>query len=277
VATCRYSALVVTWPEALQRIGAGSHSELIMKRKRLAFHGVPIAVAGNPGSGKTQLWSRLTTRSPPGGMSLATDDGYMVLPHKRAIALTTIPGQLSRIRFFTMDEIFSAKTRLKGVVFMTSFGFDHIWPLNADVVASNLQHLTLDELRERNMREELSNFQEVCNRIVQKHLVAPTDHAPDWLLVVVNKLDLYWDDRIGAEHYYFSDAGSPFTQVAQELINRVGTLALTLKVLPLASESTPYHFDSTWGHLTAPSQLTPDQCDSSVACLAETLEELCGS
>jgi hypothetical protein len=236
---------------------------------------VPLAITGSSGAGKTKIWSRLTVRTQPDAISLTTDDGYMLIRRKHALALTTVPGQLSRSRYVTLEILFGPSTVLRGVIFVASNGFDHIWPRNADLVANSLAAYDLQTLRKRNLREELSNFRDICDKVIQKHLTAP-QFAPQWLLVAVNKADLYWDQLDSSERYYLPGSGGDFDLVAQGLINRVGNLSLDYRVLPLATESSEYALRSVRGTIHAQSQLTQQQCDASVKCVIETLEELCG-
>ncbi len=271
-----YSRRVVTWPEALERIEAAGSDDLDIHRRRFGgFARTPLVVAGNSGAGKTRIWCRLTGRSRPDASSLTTDDGYVLTPQHRILALTTIPGQLSRSRFYAMEEFFGARTTVAGVIFVACNGRDRIWHQNADLVANELPRFDMETLIERNRREELANFREVCDRIIQKYFIAPRESCPKWLLVVVNKLDLYWNYRKSAADFYRPGSGSPFDNVAQELLTRLGTTSLSYFTLPVAAGPANFNFDSSRGHLERASKLSYGQCSESMACLMETLGELC--
>jgi hypothetical protein len=268
---------MLTWPEVVQRVAAGDPHDLDLRQRRFGvISGTPLAIAGSSGAGKTRIWSRLTTRISPDQASAVTDDGYMVRPHKRTLTLTTIPGQQSRIRRFTLMEIFGEDTRLHGVIYVACHGYDHIWPKYADVVANNLLPHKLEALRERNRRKELDGFKEICNEIVYKDDCAPRGYAPRWLLVVVNKMDLFWNELQSAERYYLPGCNSDFDAIAQELIDDVGSRRLEYYVMPLATQTSAYNFRSSRGNLAAQSQLSSVQCDASVRCLVDALAALCG-
>ena len=210
-------------------------------------------------------------------MSLATDDGYMVTLAKRPITLTTIPGQISRNRTVVLDELFAPDAFLSGLIFVASNGYDHIWPGLTDTVAAGLRSFDLDALRERNRLAELENFREICTRIRDKYTRAP-DLAQPWVLILVNKFDL-WASNVGeAEEYYLPECGSDFDMILQNLKDDLGNAAAFRHyLLPLATEKAEYKFQTSRGSLVAPSILDDSQCNASLKCLVETLEALRGT
>jgi hypothetical protein len=188
----------------------------------------------------------------------------------------TIPGQYSRSRDFALRRAFAPETQIEGVIFLASFGYDHIWPRVADIVANQLPRYDIDRLRRRNRREELESFKEIC-REVRRKIEMDSALAPKWLMVVVNKLDLYFDDLIRAERYYLPGRGSLFDREAQRLIADVGTRALAYYVLPVATQKTDYRFASSRGPLQKASLLQPDQCIASIGCLEDQLGDIIGT
>lgn len=268
---------MVTWPEVVDRVEHAQPHEFDMRHRRFGgFSRIPLVITGSSGAGKSKMWSRLTGSKWSDAASLATDDGYMIVPNtNRTITLTTIPGQTSRSRYYAMEELFGPLRKLEGVVFVASNGYDWIWPQNADLVASNLSKLDIQSLAERNRREEIANFREVCDRIIQKRLMV-SNSSPRWLLVAVNKLDLYWDQRDAARDYYRPYSGSAFDAAATELIRRLGTIDFRYHVLPVATVPSNFRFDSSLGRVDQPSKLHDYQCNESMDCLTETLGELCG-
>ena len=206
-------------------------------------------------------------------MSAVEDDGYIVRTARRPAALTTIPGQDCRPRFALLDELFGENTRLDGVIHVVANGFDHAWPLNADDVASELKTFGLSALLTRNLRKETLGFHEICEKIRKKHTTAH-DLAPKWLLVLVNKVDLYWDALPSAKDRYLMDAQSEFHQIATDLIARIGRQNLRYHVLPVSAQPSDFRFDCDLGTIEKRSLLAPDQCSASMQSLIETLEEL---
>ena len=175
-----------------------------------------------------------------------------------------------------MEEFFGARTRLEGVIFVASNGYDHTWPQYTNEVASGLPRFEFEALRKRNLSKELFSFSDTCEHIRQKRVMAPAESLPRWLLVLVNKLDLYWDERDQARDYYMRSSASPFGEIADDLLRRLGTMNFSYHVLPVAAGPLNFTFDSDQGELSASSKLSPQQCDKSLAILAETIGELSG-
>jgi hypothetical protein len=209
-------------------------------------------------------------------MSLSTDDGYMIRRNQHAHSITTIPGQYSKERDYAMSLMFGEETRLAGVIFVASFGYDFIWNYS-EQAASEMDPYDIDQLRKRNKRRELSNFEEICMQIDRKRVLAPAEFCPKWLLVIANKADLYWDERDDARNYYKLGGDSDFALRAKRFQAEVGVgrhSPMEYKLLPLATKPAPFAFHSTEGSLQAPTKLTDAQCNASLRCLVDTLGEL---
>src|SRR3712207_3660545 len=121
---------MVSWTDAAQRISSANPRDLSLAKRTFGrIQRTPIVITGNSGAGKTRLWSRLTLRERLERMSAHTDDGYMVAPNKKSLALVTIPGQQLRPRFTALEQYFGESKRLHGVIFVAAYGYDHIWPV----------------------------------------------------------------------------------------------------------------------------------------------------
>ncbi|MBQ0853393.1 hypothetical protein J8N05_35085 [Streptomyces sp. BH-SS-21] len=266
-----YHQFMVSWPQAVARVNASSPDNLDLQSQRFSFRrGAPIVITGNSGAGKTEIWSQITRRPAGPGMSVSTDDGYIIRRNKKAHSVTTIPGQVSKDRDYAMNLMFGESTLLEGVVFVACNGYDHIWS-NSDVVASALDPFDLQTLRARNKRHELASFDEVCKAITKKRMLAPAEYQPKWLLVLANKVDLYWGEVDDARRYYQIGPDSEFGLRAQELLGDLGAISLQYHTLPIAAKAKSYEFHSSRGSFNAASQLTNSQCNSSLRCLIDTL------
>lgn len=272
--TTPYYRGMVAWRDAIARIADGTPEPVVSaRRRRSKWQASPILITGPSGAGKTRLWSALTGRPAADAMSVTVDDGYMLRPARRAAALATVPGQWSQDRYSLLSDFFDEERRLTGVIFIASNGYDRVWPHLADNVAATLKTVTLRNLRERNLRIELSNFNEVCDRITARWIQAP-DNAPRWLLTIVNKIDLYLDKVGDAEKRYLPGANSAFADRAQRLVSDIGALRMTHIVVPAATTPSTYQFNSARGVISVPSQMSPQQCRVSLASVVETLGEL---
>jgi hypothetical protein len=271
---------MLDWAESVKRIAASDGGLVRRSRIRLPWSTVPaVAVLGSSGSGKSELLRQFTKSSPPEGISLARESGRYIPAKKRsAIALTTIPGQIGSGRGRAERQFFeNGATRLRGVIFIASFGYDHIWPSKVESAASVTRPYTLSGLRDHNSLQELTRFEETCALITQKWRRAEEDSAhPRWLLVLANKADLWWQEIGAAQQNYELEADSDFGERARALKADLEGGDFQYRVLPIALKPTEYVFSATRGMLKSPSILTAAQCDASLSVAAEVLEELCG-
>jgi hypothetical protein len=195
-----------------------------------------------------------------------------------AIALTTIPGQIGSGRGQAERYFFeNSETRLRGVIFVASFGYDHIWSSKVESAASQTRPYTLSRLRDHNSLQELTRFEETCALITQKWRSSDEDNNhPRWLLVLANKADLWWQEIGVAQQNYELGANSDFGERARALKADLEGGDFDYYVLPIALKPAEYVFSAAQGMLKAPSILTAAQCDASLSVVAEVLEELCG-
>lgn len=243
---------------------------------------VPIVITGSPGAGKTEVWRRLTGRNAPDAPSWRVDEGYFFpsspfAKRRSRIAITTIPGQTSKERYKDLAFYFSARAKLSGVIFVASFGFDRIWANDADVVANELDSMTIETLSERNIDRELSSFRETCEELRRRNLADRRLPSP-WLLVIVSKADLFFSGIHQAQRYYLprpAGGDSPFVEEAERLrFDLGGGAQFRYAVLPAALRTGDYVFSSSRGMIQVASQLDVGHANSSVRLIAETIEEL---
>jgi len=206
----------------------------------------PVLITGAAGSGKTELWRQLTGGNAADAMSEDPEDSYFYPGsragsrpwRKRRITLTTIPGQPSRTRYKNMNWFFGPETEINGVIFVATFGFDQVWPKRADSVASRLDPFCIQALSAHNIKQELESFRLTCEKIQEKRVMSDVDLGPRWMLVLVNKIDLYWDGREQAEAYYGPTAATPFNDVATRCLPREDAFAdFEYRVLPITRKA----------------------------------------
>jgi hypothetical protein len=272
--------VVAIWEDGLAALSApaAGHGHL-SSSWRPGIGRIPIVVTGSSGAGKTEAWRQLTGRDAPDQMSRGLDQGYVFrspapVRKKSRIAITTIPGQTSRERFEDLDFYFAPTSYLVGVIFVATFGFDHVWPHDADLVASGLSPFTVASLRDRNIARELSSFAETCARLRARN-AADRNLPTPWLLVLVNKVDLYATSIAPAEEYYRPTCGSLFDAEAQRLSTDLGAAAgFRYEALPVAMRAKDYNFSSNLGDLSVATQLAPGVVNGSIDTLLRVVEEL---
>lgn len=93
---------------------------------------------------------------------------------------------------------------------------------------------TLEKLRKFNLAQELEDFKFVCKEIEKAFALG---RKPKWLLIVVNKADLFFDDESlnRAQNYYHPNGTSAFSQIIQNTLRVVGEQRLKCNSVPLCS------------------------------------------
>jgi hypothetical protein len=269
---------MLTWDESISQIEASQGSPTIRSGVRWFWiRRLPVVVTGFSGAGKTELWRHLTLKPAEDRISSGPDEGYYFRAKKRStLALITIPGQLSNKSTILSDKYMDRSAKVHGVIFVASFGYNFIWPgLQAEAVASSLRPYSLPSLTKRNKDQELDSFNEICTFISEKWSRSPKVNRPKWLLILCNKIDLYWDETDAAHKYYRLGSGD-FGRAAAPLVEKLAGGGFRYHVLPIAIQPRNYLFDSTNGSFKRESTLSEAQGDASMNLLVDTLEELCG-
>lgn len=271
--------VMMNWDESISQIGASQGSPTLRSGRRwLWYSRPPVIVTGYSGAGKTELWRRLTLKPAEDKVSAGPDEGYYFRKKKRStLSLITIPGQLSNTRTSLLSTKYMERSApVNGVIFIACFGYNFIWPgLQADAVASNLNPFSLQSLTKRNKDRELNTFAETTKFITEKWSGSPEANRPKWLLVLCNKVDLYWDETVAAYNHYRLGSGD-FGLSASALVENLPGV-FRYHVLPIAIQPRHYRFNSISGTLERKSTLSDAQGDASLNLLVDTLEELCES
>lgn len=239
---------------------------------------LPITVTGMPGAGKTQLFSALTAKESKQIESATADTWYARTTDRwRAWAVRTIPGATSANRDSLTDRLFgSAQTQLYGLIHVVSYGYNTVWDGEL-TLERQLPSKRLVELRKYQLKQELADFEQLVNLIILKTKRAPQKLWPRWLLIVVNKADLFWSDISEAGEYYLPGSGSPFDSRRDELTRHFGGLFdFRCEILPVALSAAPFRFTARQMDVTVASQLSKEQMAVSVSLLSERLEALSG-
>jgi hypothetical protein len=267
---------MTTWDQGVAALAKASPPPEHRQGHWLPWLGrVPIVITGASGAGKTEVWRRLTGKQAPDAPSKSVEEGYLFPIRRRSrVAVTAIPGQVSKQRYDDLNFYFGPTGRLDGVVFVASFGFDRVWPQDIDLVANNLPELTVDALRQRNVARELDSFRETCEQLRQRNFSDRNLPVP-WLLVVVNKVDLFSTELETAGSYYVPGGGSQFDQIIDRLKGDLGNAAgFRYDVLPVCLRPADYVFSSYRGTLAVRSQLDQSRAYSSIDLIIQTVKEL---
>lgn len=200
-----------------------------------------LAVTGLPGVGKTVLCDFLSGTAYQKGYRApgkSTDTEYKNMKAKRlGIRLSIVPGQKSPNKLAGLDELFDGELPVDGVIYVVANGFSEIRPDSSKQFARTR---TLQEYREAIFQEEIEDLGEICERI-RKSL--RQTGKPTWLLIAVNKIDLYYDSIDEAKDRY-SSMNTPFTERIRRLSDQVGSDNFSWEVLPVCSKLDDFSSDN---------------------------------
>jgi hypothetical protein len=160
---------------------------------------------------------------------------------------------------------------------VVSFGYNTVWR-DEYTVESQIGGNTLQDLRRFQIQKELEDLDLLAELIATKTRRTPDQQLwPRWLVVAVNKADLYWDDIDTAAQYYLPGSGSPFDRKREKIVSHFGGLyPFVSETIPVALSTTDFTFTAREMDVTAESQLHPDQISAAVNFMRMRLEGLSG-
>jgi hypothetical protein len=242
-------------------------SSLLGKKSRIVFTGMP-------GAGKTVLLDFLSGKgfsqnySPP-LTSQQEEKGRVVAPRKR-IQISVVPGQTSRPRLQSLEELFTGRKPVDGIVHVVANGLNEIrGTYTREVLVKDTGLKTIPEFRRHQQAQELLDLDSVCNIIRSSH---QRHRKPNWLLVAVAKVDLFHEELDTARAYYSPDAQSQFTQRVLDLQKQIGSDYFRWDAAPVCSWLENFQ----WNGQTQKSQLSLRQRNGLLRQFSSLLESYCG-
>jgi hypothetical protein len=179
-----------------------------------------------------------------------------------------VPGQEAPPRLAALEELFSSKKPVDGVIHVVSNGFIELRGEASQSVLVEKGVSTIDDFRAHQLALEIKDLNATCERIrqsIHKH------KKPKWMLVAVTKVDLYYSSLQQVAKYYSPEGDSEFVSRLKQLQGQVGTDNFSWDAAPVCS----WLDDFRWNRQTAPSVLKPYQRDHYLALFANRLESFC--
>lgn len=190
-----------------------------------------IVVVGHAGAGKSVLVSQMHGQArdwyyeQPGESLNVEVEAVTIGDWSKLIRV--LPGQSAR-RTLGEVRVFGDKN-LEGVIYVVDFGY--VVPRDTVQVQKLLDEGidTIDDLRAYNMRAEVHGLVGLLASLRQMHEKFRT---PKWVVIAVNKVDLYKSDKAEALRFYHPDGGKEFGNILKEFQSHVGVSSLGVYVVP---------------------------------------------
>lgn len=212
-----------------------------------------IVITGHAGAGKTHLAAQMHGRARDLGFEEPAESRTVEVEAITAGAwaklVRVLPGQ-DAFRTAGSIEVFRDNASLEGVIHVVDFGFAAPRdPVLVKALIESDKLSTIAALRRRNLDRELEDLRVVLADI--RKLLA-TDKRPKWLVIAVNKIDLFVDQRDAALEHYHPRGEGAFGKVLADFERDVGRQNVETFVL----QSCAYEKDFVWNGETAPSGLS---------------------
>ncbi|MEY4911903.1 MAG: hypothetical protein RL761_1566 [Pseudomonadota bacterium] len=174
--------------------------------------------------------------------------------------LRVLPGQAIYSAVGEMQHMLNNDS-LEGIIHVVDYGFT--LPRDPAIAATLLEIDDLDtieKLRQKNLRDEVERIKLLFNDLRRMH---KQNQAPQWVVIVVNKIDLFPDQEAQALRHYHPAGDSLFSQEVQAFLKDVGQTNLPVHFAKVCA----WENDFVWNGQTVKSNL-PRQAQM------ETLETL---
>jgi GTPase SAR1 family protein len=212
-----------------------------------------IVVLGRPAVGKSVLASKLYGEANDFSWELPDTSSEV---ESRAIQLgewtslvRVIPGQINTKSDIGIDEAFNKHGELQGVMFVTDWGFTGVRDNTLkESMIKNQGIDTLEKLRQHNLKSELAYFRRACDKVREAY---SNGRKIKWVLIVVNKVDLFPESVEEAMNYYSSNPDSPFAEILNETLKSIGELNIKCSIMPISA----WQSDFSWNNETVKTNL----------------------
>jgi GTPase SAR1 family protein len=222
-----------------------------------------ILVLGRPNVGKTVLVSQLYEETSKLSFDLPQTSKDV---ETKAITfgdwtkiVRIIPGQDTRAKFRGLRLSLQNNNDLDGVIYVCDWGFTDV---RDNIVKQSFIERdkieTIETLRVFNLEKELEDFREVCKEIQKAYL--DFGKGPKWIIVVSNKVDLYYSSIDDAQKYYHNAYQNAFSDIANETIAKIGEQRIKYTAIPICA----YQKSLEWNKHTVNTNLGGDEIQKSL-------------
>jgi len=205
-----------------------------------------IIILGKPLAGKTEFMNYLTGEASKisyakKGTSFDTEDSVVSFGNWSKI-LRTVPGQkiIGKNRYEELNKSFGRNNNLEGIIYTVDYGYTDLRDDALKEKKVSEDEISLSELRKKNLLDEVSDFNEICLKIEESDALG---FGPKWIIILVNKADLFANKFSEVQNYYSIDGENDFAQRLRQLKKNIGENHIKIYTLPISS----YPETFTWG------------------------------
>lgn len=204
-----------------------------------------VVVTGHAGAGKTLLAAQIHGR--------ARDLSYEIPSESRVVEVEVfeasewarlvrvLPGQ-DGFRSHGAVEAFIQSNSLEGVIHVVDYGY--VKPRDSVVAETLIRDDgidTVEKLRKTNLDFEIDQLKTLLTDIKRSY---HTQRRPKWIIIAVNKVDLFPDNRTDALQYYHPEGGSAFGNILKKFSQEVGASNIEIYIMQCAA----YEQDFKWNN-----------------------------
>jgi hypothetical protein len=228
-----------------------------------------LAVTGMQGIGKSLMVDTLLGKSLKPGYRKPEHSETVerqVLQRSRNVAITIVPGQVAKPRMDGLAEVFASRKPIDGVIHVVGYGYATI--RDHDSIQKLIKDrgiTTLSKYRKAQLETERNDFIEVCQYVRQSHA---KHRLPQWMILAVNKIDLFHDELAKARSYYTSENRSPFFEELTNLTRYIGSDFFRWQAVPICS----WGEDFEWNGKVKASQIDSHTLQQHLLQFMQTLE-----
>lgn len=210
-----------------------------------------IVITGDAGAGKSMLAGhmhgearKLFFKTPDESINVETS---AIVIGSTPKLVRVLPGQKGRRTKGEIDSIDENK-KLEGIIHVVDYG--HVTPRDPVQIRQSIEQFesNFEEFQKHNLNREVSTINSLADAIIKTHCKYRT---PKWIIIAVNKIDLFESNLSEALNFYHPQGGSPFGDILKDLQARVGSNAIEIYIVPCCA----HEIDMTWGDTTIESKL----------------------
>ena len=224
------------WKKAQVKVGLGKPSVIVTGR---AGVGKSVLVSHYHGEANTQDWNETGTSSDVEIKPITIGDWTKIV--------AVIPGQNSPERARSLDAALNKTNDLDGVIHVVDWGYTSIRESairNEMIESKGID--TLDKIREHHLALELKDFELMLERL---SMSISNGRGPKWLVIAVNKVDLFEKDLSKVEQYYSPSCTSEFSKKIQSFYNTIGSHNIKIITVPVCPMPESFEWN---GHIVSP-------------------------